>query len=77
MIDHRKKSRLRELLAAHGAVSSLSEIPGNNGTGSCIILATMKSPQDATRVHLHFGFQPFGYSALIIGAQWLSTNLED
>lgn len=78
MIDQKKKIYLSELLAAHGEVLSLSQIPaGQHRTADCIILVTMKSPQDAAKIQKEFGFQLFGYNALIVSEQWLAIHLED
>lgn len=75
MIDTHLRNRLSELLALHGELSSLSQIPTNHQNGKCMILATMKSQQDAARLQRQFGFQPFGYNSLIIGEEWLTANL--
>ena len=79
MIDQRKKIYLSELLAAHGEVLSLSQIPAGqqHGAAGCIILVTMKSPQDAAKIQNKFGFQLFGYNALIVSEQWLAIHAGD
>lgn len=77
MIDEDKKSRLGELLAAHGEVKSISQIPTDQHSGTCMLLATMKSPEEASKLHRQFGFQTFGYDSLIIGEEWVMLHFTD
>lgn len=77
MINDHKKSRLTDLLSAHGSVMSLSQIPNGSQPGPCMILATMKSPHEAIQIQQKYGFQPFGYNSLIISEAWLSIHLCD
>ncbi len=77
MLDARKIKQLNAMLAAHGDVMSITQYPDRANPGDFMVLATMKSPHEAGRVQREFGFLLFGYTALIINAQWLATNLAD
>jgi hypothetical protein len=77
MIGDDQKSRLGQLLSTHGEVVSISQIPTDQRAGSCMLLATMKSPQDTSKLQREFGFQTFGFNSLIISEEWVTLNLID
>jgi len=75
MIESHKLDRLQAKLGEHGQVISLVELPNSDKQQECLLLATMRSPEDAINLQANLGLSIFGFNAVIISAGWIDRHL--
>lgn len=70
MVEPHVRQSLNELLSAYGEVESIECLP-DRARATFLVLATMRSPQQASMAQHALGLTLFGFSSLLINEHWL------
>lgn len=70
MVEPHVRQGLNELLSAYGEVKSIECLP-DQARATFLVLATMRSAQQASTAQHALGLTLFGFSSLLINEHWL------
>ena len=76
MTDGLLEQRLHHLLSQYGQVEAMQHFPQAHD-GATIILATMKTAEEAIAVQHALGLSLFGFNSLIIREDWVKEHWQD
>ena len=76
MVESALRQQLSHLLSQYGEVETLQYFPQTHD-GAIIILATMKTPEEATSAQQALGLPLFGFNSLIINESWVKAHCQD
>lgn len=76
MTDSLLEQRLHRLLSQYGQVESMQHFPQAHD-GATIILATMKTAEEAIAAQHALGLSLFGFNSLIINEGWAKDRWQD
>lgn len=76
MTDSLFDQQLHHLLSQYGRVESIQQFPQAHN-GATIILATMKTAEEAIAAQHALGLSLFGFNSLIINEAWVKDRWQE
>lgn len=76
MVESALQQQLHRLLSQYGEVETLQYFPQAHD-GATIILATMKTAEEAISAQHALGLPLFGFNSLIINEAWVTAHGQD